>query len=247
MKYSFSGCPVFFQKVFIKIYLLSGKMKNLLKLCLWAIPINVCFSITAIASSGSQYKESTNSGLYLEGVYDLYVEPLFQSPFVFLLPKDEYKVFRTSSKNSRSSLETCLDKGNVDIRYKMHTGFLLHREDDSHTNTDTESKYVIKQIEKFLNTQMTDHKVFFYDQKYDFANEFSAVCEGNIFSPALNAKGATGIYFLKRYMPIYNGQHYTFQACYLLFYSFELDYESAKAEFEKISGYVHCVYDGCVR
>ena len=158
------------------------------------------------------------------------------------MPKNEYSLIRNLTR-SDSFLETTFE-GNS--RYCLKRGFIFHRTNDDFNNnySDNLNEIVVKEdILKYLNDQISTYNVFFYDHSYVFLNKYATICEGKIFSPQIGLDDANGFYFLKREKTPYNGST-SREAYYLLYYSFELDYEIAKAEFEKISRYIHCVNDG---
>ncbi|MBA3237427.1 MAG: hypothetical protein H0T62_03635 [Parachlamydiaceae bacterium] len=199
-------------------------MKNALKYCLIAI-ISIGFFINGdVSANKPEQTTCANSGIYLEGLYDLFIEPTIESPYIFILPKGNYQLVRTEKLNS-SIVETYFGDIKENTRYKMLTGFLLLRTDTNRSNKYRTQEESEKEIDVFLDLQILEHKVFFYDQNYIFSSKDLVVNEGKIFSPFMDAKG---LYFLKRENPVYKMNNYTSGGYYLLYYSFDLEYELAK-------------------
>lgn len=214
-------------------------MKNLSKIFLIAISIGL-FNLPINAS---MERDSTNIDLCQEGGYDIYIEPSLQSPYIFIPPKGLYNLKRITV-SGKSIIETYLDNKNTNSRYRMPTGFFFSRtNNDSISNYRYDESKTKKAIEEFCDLEITGQKVFLYDQEYISISKDGAICEGKIFSPFLDA---TGLFFLKRQNPPYHGKNSTDQAFYLFFYSFDLAYDLAKIEFEKIASYIHYVNQGLI-
>lgn len=173
----------------------------------------------------------------------------FASSYAFVIPVGDYLVLKSDDSKRYSSTLNVVENiekanGNTTSRYHLDNGFVFFRTDDDGIYSSTENtKEINGNVVDILNREGNAKSVIFYEYADSLSlkmTSYDISCEGKVFSPK---KTEHGYFFFRKLKPIDHTRH----ACYLIYYDYCADHDTAKNEFERLFSCIYSISKGCLQ
>lgn len=158
-----------------------------------------------------------------------------EDKYTVIVPRNEYQLIHSPLYIGSYIGTYSLDENNGEGNFYKDNGFTFFILDNDHLYKHWEIHEKMEKIESFLRKEGSEHDVRFHDINLSSWTEKVATCDGLISTPTRGV----GYFLLKRLKPFDLSTY----AAYLIYCSFDEDYDKAQDKFNRIWSYLHEVND----